>query len=99
MPQLFNNTYRFERELTGDKLLLIPLRHICKTTTDVAELIGKIFRDIREKKALQNFEVAQELKKGERGALTDALILRPSVYGVGFDVKAITRFLGRRKQS
>lgn len=83
-----NDTYR----ITEDKLLLIPLRKVCKTTTDVAALIGKIFHDIKEKKALQNFEVAQELKKGERGALTDALILRPSFSGFAVDLKTLAKF-------
>jgi hypothetical protein len=98
-PRLFydanltkNETYR----ITEDKLLLIPLRKICSNATDVARLVAKIFRDIKEKKALQEFEVAQELRRGEQGALTDALILRPSISGIGFDLKAIAKFFRGR---
>lgn len=35
-----------------DRLVLIPLKALCKTETDVADIIEGIFRDIREKKAL-----------------------------------------------
>lgn len=78
----------------SDRLILIPLRGLCKTETDVTNLIEKIFRDIREKKALSNFEVYQQISKGDRGALVDALVLRPSIVGIGLDLKAIARFLG-----
>jgi len=83
-----NDTYK----ITADKLLLIPLRKACKSSTDVATLIGNIFRDIKQKRGLSDFEVAQELKRGERGVLTDALILRPSISGFGLDLKTIAKF-------
>jgi len=85
-----NDTYD-----TRGKLLLIPLRSTCKNTTDVANLIGKIFRDIAEKKELRDFEVVEELKKGERGAVTDALIVRPTFAGIGIDLKTVAKFFGR----
>jgi hypothetical protein len=78
----------------NDRLELIPLRGLCKTETDVTSVIEKIFRDIRDKKALRDFEVYQQVAHGDRGALVDALILKPSLAGVGIDLKAIARFLG-----
>ncbi len=78
----------------NDRLVLIPLRGLCKTETDVTSVIEKIFRDIRDKKALPDFEVYQQVAHGDRGALVDALILKPSLAGVGIDLKAIARFLG-----
>ncbi len=98
-PRLFydanltkNDTYH----ITDDKLLLIPLRKVCKNTTDVTTLISKIFHDIKEKKGLRDFDVVKELKSGEKGALKDALILRPSINGVGLDLKAIAKFFRGR---
>jgi hypothetical protein len=80
--------------LHDDRLVLIPLRGLCHTETDVTTLIDKMFRDIREKKALADFEVTRQLARGDRGALVDALVLKPSVAGLGIDLKAIARFLG-----
>jgi hypothetical protein len=76
----------------GDKLLLIPLRVACKTTMDVVTLIEKIFKDIKEKRGLPDFAIAQELRKGKKGALVDALILQPRFAGVGVDLKKIVAF-------
>jgi hypothetical protein len=80
--------------LFNDRLVLIPLRDLCKTETDVTSLIEKIFRDIRDKKSLPDFEVYRQVARGERGALVDALILKPSVAGIGVDLKSIARFFG-----
>jgi len=70
-------------------LLLIPINDICKTATDVIDLIEKIFRDIEQKKILDDFEVMQEIKAGNEGSVVDALILQPSISGVGIDIKKI----------
>jgi len=86
------------KSVSNDRLLLIPLRKACNTTSDVVSLIEKIFADIRSKKVLSNFAVAKELKKGEGGALVDALILQPNVGGMGLDLKALGKFFkGLRK--
>lgn len=79
------------------KVGLIPLRKACNSTTDVATLINKIFNDIREKKALVDFEVAKELKKGKNGAVVDALILQPNFAGLGVDLKYLFSFLRGNK--
>ncbi len=79
-------------------LLLIPLRDVCETTSEVAELINKIFKDIREKKELADFEVAKELNKGIGTAIVDALILEPNFSGVGVNLKKIRNLFKRRKR-
>jgi hypothetical protein len=77
-------------------MLLVPLRDACKSTADVATLIERLFSDIRDGKELSNFQIAQELKRGKQGALADALILRPTVSGIGVDLKQIYEwFRGR----
>ncbi len=77
-------------------MLLIPLRETCKTTADVATLIDRLFADIRDRKELTKFQVADELKSGEGSALVDALILRPAFSGVGVDLKEFFKwFWGR----
>ena len=79
-------------------MLLIPLREACKSTSDVATLIEKIFSDIRDGKELSQFQIAQEMHSGKKGALADALILRPTISGVGVDLKEIFRWLNVRKK-
>lgn len=70
-----------------DELILIQLKEICPTASDVINVIEKIFSDIREKKNIRDFEVANTQKAGVDQALTDALILKPSFMGVGIDLK------------
>lgn len=78
-----------------DHLVLVPLRDHCKTPTDVARLIDSIFRDIKAKRPLANFAVATEDRAGVGGAILDAVVLRPTVGGVGIDLMAL--FRGFRK--
>jgi len=74
-----------------DHLVIIPLREHCKTPTDVAKLIEGIFKDIKAKKPLSNFSVAKEERAGVKGAILDAVVLRPTVGGVGIDLMALLR--------
>ncbi|MBN1314798.1 MAG: hypothetical protein JXA42_05000 [Anaerolineales bacterium] len=93
-PQDFHIQPYIQKETkeNGDRLLIIPLRSACKTTSEVVELIEKLFRDIRDQKTLGDFLVAKELKKGTGGALVDALILQPNFAGVGLDLKSLGKF-------
>ena len=95
----FGRTWKSEGKIHDDRLLLIPLREVCKTATDVADIIDKIFRDIKGKQALADFEVAEKLTKGKKGALVDALILKPNYLGVGIDLNFIIDFFKKRKKS
>ena len=96
-PSEFREYDRREREHLEDRMLLIPLRKACDSSSDVANLIEKIFRDIKEKKALADFEVAEELSRGKKGAIVDALILEPNIAGIGINLNHIVNFLLGRK--
>ena len=95
-PNNFRMHFHDEPGAARDHLLLIPLRKCCENASDVVKLIEKVFRDISEKKALADFEIAEEMKAGERGAITDALILQPNFSGVGIDLKRLVAFFRRR---
>ncbi|OQA19250.1 MAG: hypothetical protein BWY63_01780 [Chloroflexi bacterium ADurb.Bin360] len=82
-----------------DRMLLIPLRKACTTSTEVVNLVNKIFSDIKDQKALRDFTVTQEMKRGQRGAVVDALILEPNIGGVGINLNYIINFLLGRKQT
>ena len=84
--------------LVSDALLLIPLRKVCKTAEDVADLIEHLFQDIRAKKPLTSFQVVSEMKGGRGRALVDAIILEPAIAGFGINIKdAIKALWGRGK--
>lgn len=83
-----NNDRRIPDEI-DDKLILIPLKSVCKTTDDVIELINSIFSDIKEKKELTGFEVARTLSKGKGRRFAEAVILEPNVSGVGINLKKL----------
>ena len=90
-PIKFRDSYFYDKH-SGNieknlKLILIPLRKCCKNTTDVIDLIHKIFSDIQQNKDLDDFKVRREMKKGIGRALADALILEPNFSGIGFDFK------------
>jgi len=72
-----------------DAMLLIPLRKACRSATDVIPLLERLFEDIKKRKALSQFRIAKELKKGEGGAVVDAIILQPNFQGVGVDLKKV----------
>lgn len=91
-PQYFQMQAKKHARSSATRMLLIPLRKVCKNTSDVVILIEKVFRDIKDKKGLPDFEVAKELKKGKWDALVDALILQPNFAGVGLDLKTVAKF-------
>jgi hypothetical protein len=74
------------------KMILIPLKKVCSTTTQVVSLIEKIFNDIKNQKDLDDFRIARELKKGIGRALADAVILEPNFAGMGFSFKKMIEY-------
>lgn len=72
-----------------DSLIFLKIRDICTSPGDVVTLLEKVFRDIKERKSIKDFTIARELRKGENGALVDALILEPSFAGLGVDIKKL----------
>ena len=77
-----NNNAKIELDL---KMIFIPLKKFCNTTTDVTILIEKLFNDIRAKKDLTDFRIAKEVKRGFGKAVADAIILEPNFAGIGFN--------------
>lgn len=91
-PNEFRDTGNGARNNIDHNLLLIPLNDLCKTATEVVELVEKIFNDIENKKSLADFDVAKEIKAGQSKSIVDALILQPNISGVGIDLKKIFDF-------
>jgi hypothetical protein len=97
-PSKFKETnpgYRFPDVPPGnadDKIILIPLRSFCKNATEVVALIEKIFIDIAGKKPLVDFAIAKQIRAKEgRGSYSNAIILKPAVWGVGIDLKELLK--------
>ncbi len=98
-PARFKESYKEDRTLMVEndlKIILIPLKKFCKDTTDVAKLIDKIFRDIRDQKNLENFAVEREMKKGFGRAVADGIVLKPNFYGVGLDFNVLIDFFKKK---
>lgn len=96
-PSTFRDSFSIIRTdpQNRDALLLLPLRKMCKSAEEVAELIHRVFEDIKAKKRLSDFQTAKNLQRGIGGALVDAVILQPKLGGIGFDLKKF--FDGLRK--
>ena len=92
-PLYFHNYYSKIKEKTElkDKLLLIPLKSVCKTTDEIIPLIQSIFNDIKEKKLLSGFEVARKLNRNGIQRFFDAIILQPNLSGLGLDIKKLLK--------
>ena len=78
-----------ESEQHNMKLIIIPFKKFCKSSTEVVGLIQKVFSDIKEQKDLSDFTIAREIKKGRGSAIADAIILEPNVAGIGVDLKKL----------
>jgi hypothetical protein len=74
------------------KLILIPLKKFCSTSTEVISLIERLFADIEAKRDLSEFKIAKEAKKGVGSAIVDSIILEPNLSGVGFSFKKLGTF-------
>ncbi|MEM8894799.1 MAG: hypothetical protein AAGC88_09490, partial [Bacteroidota bacterium] len=81
---------------TDLKLILIPLKRFCGTTSEVVTLIEKLFKDISEKKDLNDFRIAKEINRGFGSALADAVILEPNFAGMGFSFNKMFDYLRKR---
>lgn len=90
----------FRRKHSGEfeeddnfKMIIIPFRKISNDPTEVVNVIDKVFRDLKEDKDLDEFQIQKELKKGVGRALVDSVILEPNFYGLGFSFKKMKRYL------
>lgn len=84
-----NNSGKVENDL---KMILIPLKKFCSTTTDVVSLIEKLFNDIKSQKNLDDFRISKEVNRGFGKALADAVILEPNFSGVGFSFNKLIEY-------
>lgn len=86
------------RAESGLKMILIPLKNFCSTTTDVVTLIERLFADIKARKDLKDFRIQREMKKGFGRAIADALILEPNFAGVGLNFTKLIDFLKNKAE-
>lgn len=66
------------------KLVLFPLKKHCKNTTEVVDLIQKIFSLIKQGKDLNDFTITKKKTKGIGGAIVNSIIMEPNFAGMGF---------------
>lgn len=90
-PRIFR-----ENPKTELKFVLIPIKSCCKTTTEVASLIDKLFNDVKAKKDLSDFRISRELKKGVGKALVDSIILEPNFSGIGFSFNKLISYINNK---
>ena len=69
-----------------ERFLIIPLKQVCKIATDVTDLLARITEDIRSKKQISNFSVKALIDRSSVG-LAEMVVLKPSIAGVGIDLK------------
>ena len=89
------NILRVDNEYKDMKMILVPFKRFCKSTSDVISLIEKIFNDISKETGLADFQIAREMKKGFGHVLVDAVILEPNISGLGFSFKKIIDYFGK----
>ncbi len=75
------------------KMIFFPLKKHCKDTTEVVELIQKIFYKIKQGQDLFDFAITKEKKRGVRGALANSVMLEPNFAGVGFSFNKFINYL------
>ena len=91
-PHVFYQMEELSRTSDRDsKIILIPLKKYCKTSSEVITLINQIFNDIQNGSELRNFRVKKEMKDGIWHRLLDGVILEPNFSGIGFDLKKFFR--------
>jgi len=95
-PTSFRELPRSNQEHIDDSLILIPLKKLCKSSSDVVSLIERLFLDIKEGKELKDFKVSTEMRKGISGALVDAVILEPNFGGIGIKLKPLIERLFKK---
>lgn len=75
------------------KLILFPLKKHCKDTTEVVDLIQKIFSKIRQGQDLDEFSITKVKQRGIGGALANSVMLEPNFAGIGFSFNKFINYL------
>lgn len=78
------------------KMILIPLKKFCQSTTDVVSLIEKLSNDVKAEKDLDEFRISKEIKKGLGKAVADAIILEPNFAGIGFSFNKLINYFTKK---
>jgi len=92
-PHHFKDGGNSETNHSDYKLVLIPLKDFCTTTTEVVDLIKEILNDIIAKKPLDKFQIQKIIRKGSNKAIVDSLILGPNTQKIGIDTAKIIDFV------
>ncbi len=99
-PAYFRDRYLPEKEIEFTdrdfKMILIPFKKFCKTTTEVITTFEKIFIDIENQKDLDDFKISRTMKRGIGTAIVDAVILEPNIAGIGFDFKKMIDYFRKK---
>lgn len=82
----FDRVGRSQDRSKPDRFFIIPLKEVCKNETDVTTLLSRITDDIRKKKKLSDFAVRTMVDRSGEG-LAEMIVLKPSIGGVGIDLK------------
>jgi hypothetical protein len=82
-----------------DRLLLIPLRGVCRSPGEVAPLLERLFSDIQQKQRLGQFDIAKRMAAGRDGATLDAVVLKPTPDGPGLKLSDALDFLSNEGNS
>ena len=80
------------------RLILIPLKKFCKTTTEVIQLVERLFTDIKQQKALKDFRIGKEIIKDNRRAKADSIILEPD-HGMEIPIDNVISYLKSGKRN
>jgi hypothetical protein len=73
-----------------DKMVLIPLRKVVKTSEDLYPILKRVLRELSEGKKLSRLTAVKESKGKTIGrTILDSILLKPSVHGVGVDIKSL----------
>lgn len=97
LEEMQSNQKPFEE--IKEALIFLKIKDICKSPKDVVILLEKIFHDIKQGHAIKDFTIAREQQWSEHGALVDALILEPSLAGLGVDIKKLINWAKVRIKS
>lgn len=74
------------------KMILFPLKKYCENTTQVIELIQKIFISVKQNKDLDDFNIVREKKRSLNGAMVSSLIIEPTSTGTSVTFSNIENY-------
>lgn len=92
-----SESYIVDNEMEKDlKLILFPLRKYCSTTSEVVELIQKIFVKIKKGEKLENFNIVREKRESRHGVIVPSLIIEPDRTGTSISFNTIEDYFSKK---